>query len=212
MGQTTLGVPARAALLALMATGREIANADLRPWLGSKGIEKKVRERLNGEKLIVSRPVGRSFHHQLTPGGWQWCLDELLAGPPPRSGSMGGALYAVLQGLASHLERSGAALADIFGKGDGARERDRGVEDAIRERYWKLAAYPNDWVRLADIRSTLASFDRQAVDQALVELNRQPDVNLAPEPIQSLLTDSDAEAAVEVGGRANHLLAIDSDG
>ena len=208
MGQTTLGVPARAALIALMATGREIANADLRPWLGSKGIEKKVRARLNGENLIVSRPVGRTFHHQLTPAGWQWCLDELLAGPPARSGSMGGALYAVLQGLAGHLERTGTALADIFGQG----ERERGVEDAIRERYWKLAAYPNDWVKLADVRSTLASFDRQAVDQALVQMNRQPDVNLAPEPIQSLLTDMDTGAAVEVGGRANHLLAIDSDG
>jgi hypothetical protein len=192
-------------MLALMASGREVANADLRRWLGRDGIKKPVRELLNREQLVVSRAAGRTHRHELTTAGWQWCVKELTVDPPRRSGSMGGALYAVLHGLASYLDRVGASLAEVF------IDESNGIENTIRQRYWELAAYANDWVPIAALRPALTEFDRHDVDRTLVDMNRLPDVNLAPEPIQGTLTDQDRQAAVEVGGKANHLLAISAD-
>jgi hypothetical protein len=40
---------------------------------------------------------------------------ELSRERPPRSGSAGGALYAVLAGLCRYLERADLKLSDIFG-------------------------------------------------------------------------------------------------
>ena len=61
---------------------------------------------------------------------------------------------------------------------------------------------------LARLRPLFADVDRRVFDEALRRLNRQADVNIVPESNQKTLTAEQIEAAVDVGGRSKHLLAI----
>ncbi len=64
-------------------------------------------------------------------------------------------------------------------------------------------------VSLADLRDKLAGVPAAAVDAALKQLVRQPDVVLIPETDQSSLNPRDRQAAVRIGGEYKHLLAIE---
>jgi chromosome segregation and condensation protein ScpB len=59
----------RATLLALMAEARELTNAELREIAGFT-LDGRPRRRLNEQKLVTSRKLGRSFTHELTDDGW----------------------------------------------------------------------------------------------------------------------------------------------
>jgi len=114
MSGTEFSLPERAVLLTLMSLGREVSNPELKQLI-STDLTGKSRTRLNQEGLVASRKEGRAFVHELTDKGWRWCADELGNPPPKRSGSAGGALYAVLAGLKRFLDRADLRPADVFG-------------------------------------------------------------------------------------------------
>jgi hypothetical protein len=88
----------------------------------------------------------------------------------------------------------------------------RGVEAAkadIRDAVAQLAREPGGWVTLARLRDALGQrHDQATVDQALRQLNREPDVNLVPESNQKTLSGADRVAAVNIGDRDKHLISI----
>ncbi len=185
----------RAILLALMAEAREVTNAELYGVAGLK-LHGEPRRRLNERKLVESRKVGRSYAHELTDSGAAWCAAELAAPVPPRAGYLGGALYALLAGLA----RTGRPLHEIF-RPD--------VERQIRAAYGRLAK-PGEWVGLVALRQELFGVPRAAVDAELERLASTPGAHIQAESNQKSLTDADHAAAVRFGGDDRHLLMVEA--
>jgi hypothetical protein len=195
-----LTVPERAALLALMAGARELTNAELHAVAGFT-LTGDARRGLNERKLVASRKVGRSFAHELTDDGWARCKAELATERPARSGSLGGALYALLAGLQRHVARSGQPLSEIF---------QPDVEELIRSAYRDLARAPGDWVGLVQLREHLIGVSRKDVDAELERMASTPGVHVQAEPNQKALTEADRAAAVRFGGDDRHMLMIEA--
>jgi hypothetical protein len=205
-----LGIKERSALLALMAEAREVSNSELKKRIGF-ALDGAPRRKLNDLKLVASqKQKSGSFVHQLTDQGWVWCARELAAERPERSGSAGGALYAVLAGLRLYLERSDLKLSDVFGRGTPAQPVPAGnLEDKIRKAYLSLARERGAWVSLTKLRPLLGSGSRVEIDAALQRMNRKSILHLVPDSNQKTLTNEDREAAVRIGGEFKHLISMD---
>ncbi len=190
-------------LLVLMAQCGPVANPDL-ARLGP-ALDKSGRDKLNDLGLIESERIGNRFVHELTDRGWRMCRELVDAAPPARSTGPAKAMHTVLAGLARYLDRSGMSLADVFG----AHPARPDVEDRIRAAYAELAARPGGWVSLTRLRAELDA-PRADVDAALVALHRTPGVSVIPEENQKTLTEQDRAAAVVIGDRPKHLIAIEA--
>lgn len=203
MSNPELGVPERAALLALMTFVSEVSNRDLRGRYGFT-IDGKVRRRLEDLKLITSRRAagvpGRPFVLELTEAGWRWGREELGAAAPDGAPRAYRLAYGLMNVLDRYIERSGGTMADVFAVD---------VEERIRDAYAGLADAPGAWVRLSRVRERLADLSRDEVDAALRRLDRRPGVLLDPEVNRKTLSDADRAAAVTIGGDDKHVLAIE---
>lgn len=212
-----LGIKERAALLTLMAQAREVSNPELEEIAGFR-LDGKERTRLNALRLVESRrdtsQPRRPYLHTLTAEGWAWCAAELSSAIPARSGSAGGALYAVLAGLQRHLARTGLDLRHIFGSaGDAPLAPDLppppDLPDRIQAAYRKLARDPGDPVSLTELRPLLGTAPRAAVDATLRQLSRARRVNLVPQANQKILSQADRAAAVRIGNEDCHFVAME---
>jgi hypothetical protein len=204
-----------AILLLLMAEAREISNTELEERYKFT-LTGQSRKKLNDLRYVATRKVGRAYVHQLDDKGWVR-VREGLALDSPRARALGAALSALHDNLCRRvLPRSGCHnLGELFSRGeDGPVEPPAGgddeapMEERIRKAYVSLAHEPGGWVSLARLRPLFADVDRGSFDEALRRLNREADVNIVPESNQKTLTTEQIEAAVDIGGRAKHLLAI----
>lgn len=83
------------------------------------------------------------------------------------------------------------------------------LEDQIRSAYAFLTEGPGDWVPLYELRLALGeNVDRAEVDKTLKHMDTLPGVNVNPEENGKAITQDDRDAAVVIGGEANHLIAI----
>lgn len=212
-----LSTKERAALLALLGAARRLSNPDLDDLAGFR-LHGAERRRLNDLGLVKSEgKPGRAFSHELTDAGRAWCADELTVGPGwEQSKVMEGAFYAVLAGLARHLERTGLSLEEVFHVGADSlgacapeRPSDADVTARIEGAYRELADGPGDYVRLHQLRALLADIGRADVDAALGAMYRAHLVNLVSQANQEALTDADRVAALEIGGSRKHRIAIE---
>ncbi len=192
-----LSLRERAAMLVLMSQSRAMTNTELAEFGAS--LDAAQRARLNDAQLVLSTRSGRTFRHELTDGGWRWCVLELGARRPARSGPAGGALYSVLAGLKRYLERHDLAAADVFRPDP---------EGEVRRAYAGAATRPGEWVGLADLRERIEGISREDVDATLARMFGSAGVNLAPEVNDKALTDRDRRAAVRIGAKDVHMLAI----
>jgi hypothetical protein len=198
--RTELSVPATGALLTLLAEGRPLTNAQLAE-AGAPRLTGETRRRLNEAKLVESTRVGRGFTHEITDDGVARCRDLLTAPTPPRAGSLGGALFAVLRGLG----RTGIPLAEIFP----SRPAEVSVEDRIRGAYRELATYEGEFVHLHPLRVRLADLDRAALDEVLVRLAEVRGVHFSAEPDTGSLSADERAAAVRLGGEDRHMIMVE---
>ncbi|MGY0501893.1 hypothetical protein ACWZHB_25695 [Nocardia sp. FBN12] len=189
-----------AVLLTLLAEARELTNAELFAVAGVT-LDGKPRLRLNKLGLVDSVKVGRALVHELTEQGAQWCTAELTRPRPEKSGSYGGALYAVLAGLHRHLETSGQILTDIF-------EPD--VAGQIIRKYTELTKGKPDQIRLADLRNRLAHIPPADFSDAMTRLADRDGVHVRAEADRKTLTDADHAAAIVLGGTPRHLLTVEA--
>jgi hypothetical protein len=213
-----LSLPERALLLILMAENAELSNPEIKakyaPGLELTG---KSRLKLMDAKLVECRKDGRVFRFGLADQGWLWCRDELTRTVPANPGSAGHALYAVLGGLDRYLNRTGHSLAQVFGDvpiGSAAEPASPAlpadeIEQAIRRAYRKLADPAGGWVGLAAIRQELGGLTKRDVDGVLVLMARMPGIQIEEETNQKTLEQIDRGAAVRIGGRDQHVLAIE---
>jgi hypothetical protein len=216
-----LSVPAIASLIVLMAEARELSNTELTRISGFT-LTGKARLSLNDLKYVESRKVGNVYVHQLTDKGWAACRELLRAERPARSGSAGGALFALLAGMDRALAGRQLSLADFFAPPEaGIDASDTGpapvaapasaaaLDSAVRAAYRKLAKEPAGWVGLAALRAELAQFDRAETDEALRRIALTPGVHLIPVANLKSLTQADRDAALSLGGEDNHALSIE---
>ena len=207
MAGDALKVSEIAVLLALMAEAREMSNVELKERYGFT-LTGESKARLNAMKLVTSRRIGRAFAHELTDPGWARCRDELFAPCPPRAGTAGGALYALLHGLGRYLSNNQLSLSDVFRQAP-EKPSSADVEAGIRTAYGRARRQPAGWVALRDLRPLLGGQSSQAVDEALVRMDGRPGIRLLPQEDQKAITAADESAAVSVGGRAFHFLLIE---
>lgn len=197
-------------LLVLMAESRPVANPELAE-LGP-ALDKSGRDKLNALGLIESERVGRRYVHDLTDRGWALCRDIVAAGPPRGSTGPAKTLYTVLGALGRYLQRSEVSLAELFWPAEDATAAigtAQTAQDRLRAAYARLAPRPGGWVRLTEIRAAVAD-TRADVDAALTVLYRTPGVSVIPEEDQKKLTPEDRAAAVIIGDRPKHLIAIEA--
>ena len=210
MTPTDLTGTERAVLIVLMAESRPVANPELAA-LGP-ALDKPGRDKLNALGLLESERVKGRYVHELTDRGWALCRDIVAAGPPPRSTGPAKTLYTVLGALGRYLQRSEVSLAELFWPAEASEAETpeaETLEDRVRVAYARLAPRPGGWVRLAELRAALGDA-RGDVDTALTALSRTPGVSVIPEEDQKKLTPDDRAAAVMIGDRPKHLIAIEA--
>ncbi|GGT23551.1 hypothetical protein ACFFV7_28885 [Nonomuraea spiralis] len=208
MPEKGLSLPEFTALLVLAVEAREMSNSELKEHYRLT-IDGKKRQRLNDLKLVESRQPrrGRAFVHVLTDSGWARLADDLRSGTiPPQTGSSGAIARALLAWLPRFMRRTDQRLSEIFEPEPEAPPA--GLESRVRAAYAELAAEPGAWVSLTPLRRLLPGVPKAEVDEALVLMERLPDVNLVPESNQKTLTPEDREAAVIIGEQDKHLLWI----
>ena len=207
----THGIPERAVMIALMALNKETRNAELRGRYGLD-VKKPMRVKLNREGLVQSRSLGaKGFAHELTDAGWAWVVAELDAQQvPPRAGSAGGALYALLNGLKVALDARGMVIQELFDQSELTAPRQPGsLRDRIRQAYRNLSSRPWDWVELRDLRVQLGDWPRREVDLELVRMFREKGVNLTLHEDLRRLTEADRDAALRIGVDDMHLISME---
>jgi hypothetical protein len=202
----------RAALLVLLAEGREMTNADLREVAGFT-LDGQPRRRLVDDRLITAEKRGRRYCFEITDDGAKRCRTELDAPLPARAGYLGGALHAVLAALGRHDAPLSELLvprptAEPAGGEAGSAEAD--VERAVRAAYRDAPRTADGWAGLTGLRERLGGRPRAEVDAALARLASRPGVHLQPEPHQARLTDADRADAVLVGGTERHMIKIEA--
>ena len=211
----------QAVLLVLMAEAAPVPNPRLRD-LGPE-LKKAYRDRLRDKGLIDVKP-GTPMVLELTDPGWKLCRAIIGTDAPDGVRGQNKTLYTLMKALGRYLDHADLALADVFAPADeaavsvstGAVEPDRegtgggNVEDRIRTAYRQLARRPGGWVGLVKVRSALPDVSRDELDTALLRLYQAPGVSLIPEENQKTLTAADRSAAVRIGNKDNHLIAIEA--
>jgi hypothetical protein len=91
----------------------------------------------------------------------------------------------------------------------GSAERLAAAKTDIRDAVEQLRVEPDGYVMLNEVRDMLGGrYDRDDVDRALIELNRDPDVRIVPETNQKVLTQAQRDGAVRVGTQDRHLITL----
>jgi hypothetical protein len=198
--------PQRQLLFALMAGAKEVSNAELDQACRLR-IVGENRRRLNALKLVSSWEEGRSFRHALTERGWRWCRDEFGSSPGERPPPWERVLYLMAAGLGRYLDDRQLTVDHLFAVPEEPASPEESIVDRVRRAYADLAAEPEGWVSLTNLRRQLDGLPRHDVDQALKDLDGNG-VTLIPEENQKTLTAEDRAAAVRIGGEDNHLLSM----
>lgn len=202
-----------AILIVLMAEAREVLNTELKETYGLD-VRKNYRDKLVAKRYIASRKSGQTYAHQLDDNGWVHVQDELNFRSNGAT-AQAAAVTALLASLRDRvLERSGCkSYAELFALNDlrsplSAPDQEQLLRTRIVNAYDALVDEPKGWVSLTRLRPFFGDVPTAALDDALRKLSREPDVNIAPESNQKMLTDEDAAAALHLGGQDKHLLAI----
>ncbi|GIJ46995.1 hypothetical protein Val02_38810 [Virgisporangium aliadipatigenens] len=224
MSDLKLSQPEFALLLILMIENRGLSNNEIGElYADSLKPKKPSWTKLNDAKVMQTDTNVKPFVHTLTDKGWHFLGERLGDAAGPRSGSYGLGLFAVLNGLGRYLDRTGRSLAQVFGGlpdtapaaeapapvRASAPAADQ-IELSVRRAYRELARPAGSWVGLADLRERLVDVPRRDLDGVLRLMSRFPDVSLEEETNQKALTPRSREAAVRIGDRDQHALAIDA--
>ncbi|MFY1650725.1 hypothetical protein ACN27J_07500 [Solwaraspora sp. WMMB762] len=231
MSDEKLTMVETSALLILLAEAGPVPNASLTNDHRCE-LKKPSREKLERLKLIEVGGTPRRLVLTLSEAGWRRCRTELAAGsPPPGSGAIGGALYAVLLRLDRFLTAQRLSLGEFVTasnapaaedlpvaedlsavpdapKADEPAADEPTVEERVLSAYHKVASRAGDLVNLADLRDLVDDLDRADIDAALRRLHRRPGVTLVPEANQKALDARTRAAAVVVGDQPKHMITM----
>ncbi len=139
MHHEELSARERSVLFTLLSQARKLSNAELEAMIGIR-LEGRERRRLNDLKLVESEKPGRSYVHELSDAGWQWCADELADGPFGRASSLERAQYLMFRVFDRYLDAARLSLADLVSldlkaRPSGRHKRRDGDGDEAARRY-----------------------------------------------------------------------------
>ncbi len=98
--------------------------------------------------------------------------------------------------------------AQVWAARDGKTATPASPEQVILDTIHRIASEPGAWVSLTRLRNALpATYTRDAVDTALLNLDRKRAVDIAPESNMKILDYADRAAALRIGGQDKHLVA-----
>jgi hypothetical protein len=173
----------------------------------------KDRKALERARITASERRGRSLWMEVTDTGWAWANDHLTSPLPTRTQSAGPILQAWLTHLQAFLRREGHALADVIAAPtkQNLTRAELGSSIALEDQITKvyLDATGGVWnqrVRLSELRRRLGDVAKEALDAALLKMQRASKLVLFRFDNQREITDADREAALFVGGEPRHLL------
>ena len=112
MHHDELSARERAVLFTLLSQARKLSNGELEALIGIR-LEGSERRKLNDLKLVESDKPGRSFVHELSDAGWQWCADELAGGPFGRASSLERSQYLLLRVFDRYMNAARLSLAEL---------------------------------------------------------------------------------------------------
>ncbi len=112
MHHDELSARERAVLFTLLSQARKLSNGELEALIGIR-LEGSERRKLNDLKLVESEKPGRSFVHELSDAGWQWCADELAGGPFGRASSLERSHYLLLRVFDRYMNAARLSLAEL---------------------------------------------------------------------------------------------------
>lgn len=84
------------------------------------------------------------------------------------------------------------------------------AEDKVRQAYELAGGAPGKYVKLHEMRYTLAAegLSLTAQDEVLIGMFRRQELNLVPQSNQQALTPGQRVTALNVGGEAKHLVLV----
>lgn len=206
MADLEFTVPEFNLLLSLVHLRGSGTTTDFRTAFGFKDVETNTQKGLSERGLVsIDRGV-RPYVYELTDAGWL-SARKLLSEPAPAGVSKRTAriLWAVIGDFATHMDRTGTELADLY-----PARSEATVSEQVKDAYLSAVGEPEAWLPLRELRELLTDADREAVDRALAELHAAREIRLIPESNQKTLTDADREAALWLGGEHRHLIAIEA--
>ena len=214
------GLPQRCALITIAMKGGEAKNNALK-------LDKPGRDRLENDRLITVDKRKTPFTLRLTDNGWRAFEDEMVAEPPPRSGSAGPALYETLHALSALLSRESRSAREAFGHGPASTRNDAqnmgagaariestrkatpvDPETMVRQAYSQIAKQKRDWVELADLRTALPGMPREELDSVLIHMLTKKQIEMTAHEDQGRLTSAQRDAALKVGRMQMHLVSM----
>lgn len=213
-----LGHKQTAAMLTLMALGREVTNTELEEIVGFR-LDSKERIELNKHGYVTSRKKGRPLAHTITEDGIEWCRGEIgnASPPPPRPRSLiVPAVYVLFTRLNDYLRHEKLDLTEVFVQptedltGPDPELTSAEIENRITAAYRRLAGSSHGQVGLVELRPMLGDIATEKVDAVLKELSKAGQVSLFPESNRKRLTAADHRAAIRIGGEDNHLISIEA--
>ncbi len=188
--------------------------------------DKADREALEEAGLIKAEPRGRyrRIWIEVTDKGWAWAGSNLEAALPRNSSAGSQILQGWLARLKVFMEARGLALADVLGpqpstqavgglKAEPPRLAPRdyaAVRACIRKAYLDITdGRLKARALLRDLRSKLHDIERQALDDALKQMQREHEGSLYQLDNRAEITDADRTAAIYFGNEPRHILWIE---
>jgi hypothetical protein len=206
-------------LWALLANGGEGFGNEIKPE-----VDKPEREALLKAGLISVEKRKRAYWLSVTDRGWRWAEDHLSDSLPDRSYAGTFILAGWLRHLQAFMRATKTPLAEILvpkatdngglkkedAAGTASQSADNGsLHERIRAAYLALTDGSfNKRALLADIRRCLPDVSRDALDGALMRMQRQGDATLMQLDNRPDITQADREAAIQIGQEPRHILWI----
>jgi len=187
--------------------------------------DKADRDALKDDGLITWEKRGRyrRIWIEVTDKGWAWAGSNLGAALPRNSSAGSQILQEWLARLKAFMEARGLALADVLGpqpstQAVGGLKAERrpaprdyaAVRGRIREAYFDITdGRLKARALLRDLRSKLHDIERQTLDDALKQMQREHEVSLFQLDNRAEITDADRTAAIYFGNEPRHILWIE---
>lgn len=213
MGDLALTKMQTLILWALLAkTGSASALKDIRP-----DVKKADREALVSAGLIVCDKRGRDLWLTMTNKGRTWAANHLDADLPTHCPAASVVLQGWLTQLKVFMDARNLALADVLNPQPTADSQPQprplaypDIRQNIRKAYLQLTRGRfNTRTHLSDIRRKLQNIAREALDEALMRMQREQEASLYQLDNRIEITDADRAAAIYVGREPRHLLWIE---
>ncbi len=194
--------------------------AELKPKIEKVDLDSlKAKGLVRAEKRRNDKTGGRGDFIEVTDQGWEWASENLSAPLPKNSNSGTIILGDLLARLQRYMHVNRIVLVDILDPQPvrslaSADPRPVSAATNIRQRirnaYLDITkGRLNTRALLKDLRLRLADVDRETLDEALKQMQRDEAAILYQLDNRVELTDADREAAIHFAGEPRHILWIE---